>query len=123
MNTAQLVRDRAWEFMFVLGASKVTGGVQGNREPDGDPLSFRAGGSGLRARATGISVLNTWRRRRKGAGRWPGSTATRAAGRPRPSRDPDRGARRTWILGRVPRRGPAPARPAAADVRKPATAC
>jgi len=28
INTADLVRDRAYEFMFVLGASKITGGVQ-----------------------------------------------------------------------------------------------
>jgi kynurenine formamidase len=28
MNTAELVRDRAYEFMFVLGQSKITGGVQ-----------------------------------------------------------------------------------------------
>jgi kynurenine formamidase len=28
MNTAPLVRDKAWEFMFVLGAPRITGGVQ-----------------------------------------------------------------------------------------------
>jgi kynurenine formamidase len=28
MNTGPLVQDQAWEFMFVLGASKITGGVQ-----------------------------------------------------------------------------------------------
>ena len=28
INTAELVRDRAYEFMFVLGHSKITGGVQ-----------------------------------------------------------------------------------------------
>ena len=28
MNTAQLAQDRGYEFMFVLGASKITGGVQ-----------------------------------------------------------------------------------------------
>ena len=28
MNTAPLVADKAWEFMFVLGASRITGGVQ-----------------------------------------------------------------------------------------------
>jgi kynurenine formamidase len=28
MNTAPLVADKAWEFMFVLGASRMTGGVQ-----------------------------------------------------------------------------------------------
>jgi kynurenine formamidase len=28
MNTAQLAQDRGYEFMFVLGASKMTGGVQ-----------------------------------------------------------------------------------------------
>ena len=28
MNTAELARDRAWEFMFVLSAVRVTGGVQ-----------------------------------------------------------------------------------------------
>jgi kynurenine formamidase len=28
INTAELARDRAYEFMFVLGASKITGGVQ-----------------------------------------------------------------------------------------------
>jgi kynurenine formamidase len=33
MDTAQLVRDRAWEFMFVLGPSRITGGVQGIVNP------------------------------------------------------------------------------------------
>ena len=28
MNTGPLVADKAWEFMFVLGASRITGGVQ-----------------------------------------------------------------------------------------------
>ena len=28
MNTGPLVEDKAWEFMFVLGASRITGGVQ-----------------------------------------------------------------------------------------------
>jgi kynurenine formamidase len=28
MNTAPLVKDKAWEFMFVLGQSRITGGVQ-----------------------------------------------------------------------------------------------
>jgi len=28
MNTAELVADKAWEFMFTLGASRFTGGVQ-----------------------------------------------------------------------------------------------
>ena len=28
MNTGPLVRDMAYEFMFVLGASRMTGGVQ-----------------------------------------------------------------------------------------------
>jgi kynurenine formamidase len=28
MNTAPLVADKAWEFMFVLGHSRITGGVQ-----------------------------------------------------------------------------------------------
>jgi kynurenine formamidase len=28
MNTGPLVQDRAWEFMFVLGAPRITGGVQ-----------------------------------------------------------------------------------------------
>ena len=28
MNTANLVKDKAWEFMFVLGQSRITGGVQ-----------------------------------------------------------------------------------------------
>ena len=28
INTAELVRDRAYEFMFVLGPSRITGGVQ-----------------------------------------------------------------------------------------------
>lgn len=33
INTAELARDRAYEFMFVLGASKITGGVQGIVNP------------------------------------------------------------------------------------------
>ena len=28
INTADLARDRGYEFMFVLGHSKITGGVQ-----------------------------------------------------------------------------------------------
>lgn len=28
MNTGPLVKDKAYEFMFVLGASRITGGVQ-----------------------------------------------------------------------------------------------
>ena len=28
MNTGPLVKDKAWEFMFVLGHSRMTGGVQ-----------------------------------------------------------------------------------------------
>ena len=28
LNTADLARDRAYEFMFVLGQSRITGGVQ-----------------------------------------------------------------------------------------------
>ena len=28
MNTAELVKDKAWEFMFVEGHSRITGGVQ-----------------------------------------------------------------------------------------------
>ena len=28
IDTAELVKDKAWEFMFVLGASRMTGGVQ-----------------------------------------------------------------------------------------------
>ncbi|HRO60747.1 MAG TPA: cyclase family protein [Burkholderiaceae bacterium] len=28
MNTEELVKDKGWEFMFVLGASRMTGGVQ-----------------------------------------------------------------------------------------------
>ena len=28
INTAELVKDKAWEFMFVLGHSRITGGVQ-----------------------------------------------------------------------------------------------
>src|SRR4051794_5334613 len=28
LNTAELARDRAYEFMFVLGHSRITGGVQ-----------------------------------------------------------------------------------------------
>jgi kynurenine formamidase len=33
MNTAPLVADQAWEFMFVLGHSRITGGVQGIINP------------------------------------------------------------------------------------------
>ena len=33
MNTAPLVQDQAWEFMFVLGPSRITGGVQGIVNP------------------------------------------------------------------------------------------
>jgi kynurenine formamidase len=33
MNTGQLVRDKTWEFMFVLGISRITGGVQGIINP------------------------------------------------------------------------------------------
>ena len=33
MNTAGLVADKAWEFMFVLGHSRITGGVQGIINP------------------------------------------------------------------------------------------
>jgi kynurenine formamidase len=33
MNTAPLVQDQAWEFMFVLGPSRITGGVQGIINP------------------------------------------------------------------------------------------
>jgi HD superfamily phosphohydrolase len=33
MNTASLVQDQAWEFMFVLGPSRITGGVQGIVNP------------------------------------------------------------------------------------------
>lgn len=28
MNTAELVRDKAWEFLFTLGPSRLTGAVQ-----------------------------------------------------------------------------------------------
>ena len=28
IDTAELVKDKAWEFMFTLGASRITGGVQ-----------------------------------------------------------------------------------------------
>jgi len=28
MDTAELVKDQAWEFMFVVSASRMTGGVQ-----------------------------------------------------------------------------------------------
>ena len=28
MDTSELVKDKAWEFMFTLGASRITGGVQ-----------------------------------------------------------------------------------------------
>jgi hypothetical protein len=30
--------DRAYEFMFVLGASRITGGRSGDHQPDGDPV-------------------------------------------------------------------------------------
>lgn len=33
MDTAELVKDKGWEFMFVLGASRITGGVQGIINP------------------------------------------------------------------------------------------
>lgn len=33
MDTAELARDKAWEFMFVLGVSRFTGGVQGIINP------------------------------------------------------------------------------------------
>jgi kynurenine formamidase len=33
MNTAGLAADKAWEFMFVLGHSRITGGVQGIINP------------------------------------------------------------------------------------------
>ena len=33
IDTAELVKDKAWEFMFVLGASRITGGVQGIINP------------------------------------------------------------------------------------------
>ena len=33
MNTAPLVADKAWEFMFVLGAARITGAVQGIINP------------------------------------------------------------------------------------------
>ncbi|MCY7317149.1 MAG: cyclase family protein [Ramlibacter sp.] len=33
MNTGPLVRDQAWEFMFVLGTPKITGAVQGIINP------------------------------------------------------------------------------------------
>jgi kynurenine formamidase len=33
MNTGPLVADKAWEFMFVLGHSRITGGVQGIVNP------------------------------------------------------------------------------------------
>ena len=28
MNTEELVKDQAWEFLFTLGAARITGGVQ-----------------------------------------------------------------------------------------------
>jgi hypothetical protein len=28
INTEELVRDRAWEFLFTLGPARITGGVQ-----------------------------------------------------------------------------------------------
>jgi hypothetical protein len=28
VNTEELVRDQAWEFLFTLGAARITGGVQ-----------------------------------------------------------------------------------------------
>lgn len=33
MDTAELVKDKAWAFMFVLGVSRFTGGVQGIINP------------------------------------------------------------------------------------------
>ncbi len=33
MDTAELAKDKAWEFMFVLGVSRFTGGVQGIINP------------------------------------------------------------------------------------------
>jgi kynurenine formamidase len=33
INSDELVRDKAWEFMFVLGTSRITGGVQGIINP------------------------------------------------------------------------------------------
>ncbi|WP_295642708.1 cyclase family protein [uncultured Methylibium sp.] len=33
MDTAELAKDKAWEFMFVLGVSRFTGGVQGIVNP------------------------------------------------------------------------------------------
>ena len=28
VNTEEMVRDKAWEFLFTLGAARITGGVQ-----------------------------------------------------------------------------------------------
>ena len=28
MNTEEMVKDKAWEFLFTLGAARITGGVQ-----------------------------------------------------------------------------------------------
>jgi hypothetical protein len=28
MNTEELAKDKAWEFLFTLGAPRITGGVQ-----------------------------------------------------------------------------------------------
>ena len=28
MDTAEMAKDKAWEFMFTLGASRIVGGVQ-----------------------------------------------------------------------------------------------
>lgn len=28
MNTMELAKDKAWEFLFTLGAPRITGGVQ-----------------------------------------------------------------------------------------------
>ena len=35
IKTDELARDKAYEFMFVLGASRITGGVQGIINPTG----------------------------------------------------------------------------------------
>jgi len=33
MNTEELVKDQAWEFLFTLGAARITGAVQGIINP------------------------------------------------------------------------------------------
>lgn len=33
IDTSELVKDKGWEFMFVLGVSRMTGGVQGIINP------------------------------------------------------------------------------------------